>query len=70
MILVLCETSWPHVTTASLVALMMAIALSTRVMARVANVSTSIWGISTKATILVCRRMTLGLRLALTSHGS
>jgi hypothetical protein len=47
-------------------------ALTTRVVAQVANVSTSIWGIATKATTLVCRRMMipLGLRLALTSRGT
>jgi hypothetical protein len=68
-ILVPCETSWPHVTTASPIAPMMATALTTRVVAQVANVSTSIQGVTTKATTLVCRRMTipLGLRLALTS---
>jgi hypothetical protein len=67
-----CETSCPHVTTASPVALMMATALTTRVVAQVANVSTSIWGIATKATTLVCRRMTipLCLLLALTSRRS
>jgi hypothetical protein len=36
------------------------------------NVSTSIWGVVTKATTSVCRRMMipLGLLLALTSRGS
>jgi hypothetical protein len=59
-------------TTASPVALMMATALTTKVVAQVANVSTSIWGVATKATTLVCRNMTipLGLLLALTSRGS
>jgi hypothetical protein len=37
-----CETSWPHVTTASSIAPMMATALTTRVVAKAANVSTSI----------------------------
>jgi hypothetical protein len=37
-----CETSCPHVTTASPVALTMATALTTKVVAQVANVSTSI----------------------------
>jgi hypothetical protein len=66
------ETSCPHVTTASPVALTMATALTTKVADQVANVSTSIWGIVTKATTLVCRRMTipLCLLLALTSRGS
>jgi hypothetical protein len=40
--LVPCKTSWPHVTTASLIAPMMATALTTRTVAQVANVSTSI----------------------------
>jgi hypothetical protein len=50
----------------------MATALTTRVVAQVANVSTSIWGIATKATTSVCRRMMipLGLLLALTSRES
>jgi hypothetical protein len=50
----------------------MATALTTKVVAQVANVSTSILGIATKATTSVCRRITipLGLRLALTSRGS
>jgi hypothetical protein len=67
-----CETSRPHVTTASPVALMMATALTTRVVAQVVNVSTSIWGIAMKATTSICRRMTipLCLLLALTSRGS
>jgi hypothetical protein len=57
---------------ASPVALMMVTALTTKVMTQVANVSTSIWGVATKATTLVCRRMMipLGLLLALTSRGS
>jgi hypothetical protein len=40
--------------------------------AQVANVSTSFWGVTTKATTLVCRRMMipLGLLIALTSRGS
>jgi hypothetical protein len=44
----------------------------TKVVTQVANVSTSIWGVATKATTLVCRRMAipLGLLLVLTSHGS
>jgi hypothetical protein len=37
-----CETSWPHVTTASPITPMMATALTTRTVAQVANVSTSI----------------------------
>jgi hypothetical protein len=51
---------------------MMATALTTRVVAQVVNVSTSIWGIATTATTSLCRRMTipLGLLLALTSRGS
>jgi hypothetical protein len=47
------------VTTASPVALMMATALTTRVVAQ--NVSTSIWGVATKATTLICRRMMIPL---------
>jgi hypothetical protein len=60
------------VTTASPVALTMATALTMKVVAQVANVSTSIWGIATKATTSVCQRITipLGLLLALTSRGS
>jgi hypothetical protein len=51
---------------------MMATALMAKVVTQVANVFTSIWGVATKATTLVCRRMTipLGLLLALTSRGS
>jgi hypothetical protein len=51
---------------------MMATALTTKVVAQVANVSTSIWGVTMKGTTLVCRRtmIPLGLRLALTSFGS
>jgi hypothetical protein len=54
------------------VALTMATTLTTKVVAQVANVSTSIWGITTKATTSVCRRITtlLCLLLALTSRGS
>jgi hypothetical protein len=37
-----CETSWPHVTTASPIAPMVATALTTRTVAQVANVSTTI----------------------------
>jgi hypothetical protein len=37
-----CETSWPHVTTASPIAPKMATALTTRTVTQVANVSTSI----------------------------
>jgi hypothetical protein len=72
VVLAPCETSRPHVTTASLIAPMMATALMTKVVAQVANVSTSIWGVTTKATTLVCRRtmIPLGLRLELTSYGS
>jgi hypothetical protein len=46
--------------------------LTTRVMAQVANVSTSTREITTKATTSVCRRLTipLGPHLALTSRGS
>jgi hypothetical protein len=60
------------VISASPIALMMATALTTKVVAQVANVSTSIWGVAMKATTSVCRRMTipLGLLLALTSCGS
>jgi hypothetical protein len=67
-----CETSCPHVTTASLVALTMAAALTMRVMAQVTNVSMSIREITTKATTSVCRRLTipLGPHLALTSRRS
>jgi hypothetical protein len=67
-----CETSCPHVTTASPVVLTMVTALTTRVTTQVANVSTSIREITTKATTSICRRLTipLGPHLALTSHGS
>jgi hypothetical protein len=46
--------------------------LTTKVVAQVTNVSTSIWGVTTKATTLVCRRtmIPLGMRLTLTSFGS
>jgi hypothetical protein len=62
-----CETSCPHVTTASLAAPTMTTALATRVTTQVASVCTSIRGITTKTTTLACRRMTtpLCLRLAL-----
>jgi hypothetical protein len=67
-----CGTSCPHVTTASPVALTMASALTARVMAQVANVSTSTREITMKATTSVCRTLTipLGPHLALTSRGS
>jgi hypothetical protein len=67
-----CGTSCPHVTTASPVALTIATASTTRVMARVANVSTSIREITTKAATSTCWRLAipLGPHLALTSHGS
>jgi hypothetical protein len=60
------------VTTASPIAPMMATASTMKVVAQVANVSTSIWGVTTKATTLVCQRtmIPLGLRLALTSYES
>jgi hypothetical protein len=72
VILVPYETSCPHVTTASSVALTMAIASATRVETQVASVSTSIRGITTRTTTSACRKMTtpLCLRLALTSRGS
>jgi hypothetical protein len=67
-----CETSCPHVTTASLAALTMAIASATRVVTQAASVSTSIRGITERTTTSACRKMTtpLCLRLALTSRGS
>jgi hypothetical protein len=67
-----CGASCLHVTTASPVVLTMAMTLTTRVTAQVANVSTSIWEITTKATTSVCQRLTipLGPHLALTSRGS
>jgi hypothetical protein len=67
-----CETSCPHLTTASPVALTMATASATRVTTQVASVSTSIRGITTKITTLACRKMTtpLCLRLVLRSRGS
>jgi hypothetical protein len=72
VILVPCETSCPHVTTASPAALTMTTASTTRVATRVASVSTSIRGITAKTTTSACRKMTtpLCLRLALTSRGS
>jgi hypothetical protein len=67
-----CKASCPHVTTASPVVRTMAMTLTTRVTAQVANVSTSIWEITTKTTTSVCQRLTipLGPHLALTSRGS
>jgi hypothetical protein len=49
-----------------------AMTLTTKVTAQVANVSTSIWEITTKATTSVCQRLTirLGPHLALTSRRS
>jgi hypothetical protein len=72
MTLVPCGASCPHVTTASPIVLTMAMTLTMRVTAQVANVSTSIWEITTKATTSVCQRLTipLGPHLALTSRGS
>jgi hypothetical protein len=72
LILVPCETSYPHVTTASLAALTMATALTTRVTTQLASVSTSIRGITTKTTTLACQETTapLHLRLALRSRES
>ena len=54
------------------VVLTMAMTLATKVTAQVANVSTSIREITTKATTSVCRRLTipLGPHLALTFYGS
>jgi hypothetical protein len=67
-----CETSCPHVTTASPAALTMAIASVTRVATQAASVSTSIRGITVRTTTSACRKMTtpLCLRLALTSRVS
>jgi hypothetical protein len=72
VILVPCGTLCPHVTTVSPVALTMAMALTTMVMAQVVNVSMSIREITTKATTSACRRLAipLGPHLALTSRGS
>jgi hypothetical protein len=67
-----CETSYPHVTTASPAALMMATTLTTGVTTQLASVSTSIRKITTETTTPACQETTapLHLRLALRSRRS
>jgi hypothetical protein len=60
-----CETSCPHVTTASPTALTMAIASATRVATQAASVSTSIRGITARTTTSACHKMTTPLCLHL-----
>jgi hypothetical protein len=67
-----CETSCPHVTTASPATLTMATALTMRVTTQLASASTSIRGITTKTTTSAYKETTtpLCLHLALRCRGS